>query len=535
MLHSSPDRRLRTITTSQRGISGNNASEVQTFIALGGITDITQIGALNTLYTDLNTAGLWNKIQVLYPFVGGTATAHALNLKNAAQYPLTFYGSAIHNTNGTTAVASTGSYFATTFDMATMSANDFSFGAYLRSPLNGAAGTTMYPFVTATGSTYLGFRGDAYTLNQAKWAGTGGFGTNASNAFITGASTARFIAASVDSPTTTFSFLNQFTITPSVGTKGSNLTGTISASLCTATTTFPWTYSMWYVATAMTETEIATLNAIFQKFNDTLDTAFGSTRGTDYYINPDFHVYTNRFISTSGASTLSSTEKNALNALIVSLVNSPNGLWSKLQVAYPIASSTNLSTALRELKTTATLPSGSSASATITGTGSTSATGLTMTSTSSYLSVPVISNTASQSIGMYVTEDLAMSGLDICCAIATRWDVSLKNASNNTTMQIFAGTTATVANPNAKGFYIIDCPGTATSTYTLYKNDVSFLTCTSGTASSAGVYFLGVRAGLSSLRDVGFLFYTGTTRLNAAERTELYNIVLAYQQALGRA
>lgn len=530
MLHSSPDRRLPTITTSQRGISGNNASEVQTFIALGGITDITQINALNTLYADLNTAGLWNKIQVLYPFVGGTATAHALNLKNAAQYPLTFTGSIVHSSNGVSGTASLNASFSSTYNMTSLGASDFSFGMYMRSPMAGLASQNLLPFSTSTNATYLNFRGDQYLLNQTKLA-TGS--TTASGLY--GESVAKFMAITTDSSTTAFSFQNQFQVTTAI-TKGLTSTGTIGASLSSTTAgAVAHTMSIWYVGNAMTETELVTLNAIYQKFNDTLDTAFGSTRGTDYYINPDFHRYTNRFISTCGSSTLSTTEKNALNALIVSLVNSTNALWSKLQVAYPIASSSNLSTALRELKTTATLPAISSASATLTGTGSTSATGLTMTSTSSYLSVPVISNTASQSVGIYVTEDLAMSGFDICCAVANRWDVCIKNGANNATMQIFAGTAATVANPNAKGFYIIDCPGTTSSTYTLYKNDVSFLTCTSGTASSVGIYFLGIRAGLSSLRDVGFLFYTGTIRLNAAERTELYNIVLAYQQALGRA
>jgi hypothetical protein len=353
-MHSAPDRRLSTITTNQRGLSGNAAGPVQSFVTLANITDTTQIAAVNTLYNDLvstNITGtsLWDKIQVLYPFVGGTAVSNARNLKDAALFPLTFYGSPIHNANGVTAVASTGSYFDTTFNMATMSANDFSFGAYLRSPLNGSPGTTMYPFVTSTASTYLSFRGDGFASNQAKWAGLGGFGTNVTTAFITGTSTARFIAASVDSPTTTFSFVNQYTITPSVGNKGSNLTGTISASLCIGTTTFPWTYSMWYVATAMTEAELTVLNGIFQKFNNTLDTAFGSTRGTDYYINPNYDRDVNRFVSNiqvPGISTFTVTELNALNYLVTALKTSANSLLGNLTMLMPLIGS-NLAGRLR--------------------------------------------------------------------------------------------------------------------------------------------------------------------------------------------
>jgi len=69
MLHSSPDRRLPTVLASQRGTSGNNASEVQTFVAYAGITDITQISALDYLVDNLKSTGLWSKMHFIYPFI----------------------------------------------------------------------------------------------------------------------------------------------------------------------------------------------------------------------------------------------------------------------------------------------------------------------------------------------------------------------------------------------------------------------------------------------------------------------------------
>jgi len=536
MMHSAPDRRLPTITTTQRGFSGNAAGVVQAFISASGISDLTQVSAINTLYTDLVSANitgtsLWDKIQVLYPFVGGTATSNSINLKNAALHPLTFIGSVVHNANGTTAVASTGSYFSTTFDMATMSANDFSFGAYLRSPLNGANTTTMYPFVTSTASTYLGFRGDGFTSNQAKWAGLGGFGTNATTAFITGASTARFIAASVDSPTTTFSFVNQYKITPSVGTKGSNLTGTISASLCTGTTTFPWTYSIWYVATAMTETEIATLNAIFQKFNDTLDTAFGSTRGTDYYINPNYDRDVNRYVSNiqvPGLSTFTVSELDALNYLITALKGSTNSLYGSLTMLAPLLGST-LAGRIRNFI-------GATSPALITnGTNFnfSSAIGLEGNSNTSYISSGF---TINGSIGIYITEDIQSNNFDLGHSIPARMSFTARNTSNLLSLTT-NGVIYTTSNTDARGLYQIVYPtaGVPTgSVVNLYKGStlLTSSTITSG-GTSGSMYYLGGTTTVST-RGVGVLYNTSAGVFNLAAITEMNTILSNYLTMLGR-
>jgi len=521
MLHSAPDRRLPSVTTSQRGTSGNAASAVQIFISLGSITDINQISALNTLYTDLNSYGLWSKIQVLYPFVGGTATAHALNLKDATQYPITFTGSIVHSANGVSGTASLNASFSSTYNMTSLSANDFSFGTNIRSPMAGVSTQNLRPFDTSTGSTYLNFRGDPpYVVSQTKLAN----GALTSSGLY-GESVAKFMAITSDSPTTAFSFQNQFQVSTGI-VKGSSLTGTISASLSSTTAgAVAHTMSIWYVATAMTETELINLNTAFQKFNDTLDTAFGSTRGTDYYINPSYNRITNRFITNSGASTMTSNEKNALDYLVTSLLNSANGLWSKITYMLPIASASSLATSLKELK------SYGATTGTISGTASVSATGLTSTSASSYLLSPSIPHNGAISVGMYITEELATNNFDIACAVSGRYNICVKNASGNATVQIYSGTAATAANSTSKGFYLLDAPGTTSSTFTLYKNNSSLVTATSGANQTTGVYFLGYTA--SSMRDVGMLFYT-SVQLNATERTEIYNIISSYLTQNGR-
>ena len=97
------------------------------WIAATGETDLTILGALNTLETDLTTYGLTAKITGLYPFVGGDATKHSYNFMNTAQYNLTFLGGWSHTSsgalaNGVNGMADTG--------ILPLSLNDFGFGFY---------------------------------------------------------------------------------------------------------------------------------------------------------------------------------------------------------------------------------------------------------------------------------------------------------------------------------------------------------------------------------------------------------------------
>jgi hypothetical protein len=75
-------------------------SDAQSFMTSASITDSTQQAAVNYLVTDLKANNLWTKMKALYPMVGGTATKHSYNLKNPAQYQITFNGGWTHSSNG---------------------------------------------------------------------------------------------------------------------------------------------------------------------------------------------------------------------------------------------------------------------------------------------------------------------------------------------------------------------------------------------------------------------------------------------------
>lgn len=78
--------------------------DAQAFITAASITDPTQQSAVNQLVIDLKGYSLWTKMKAVYPFVGGSASAHKWNLKDPRDldvaFRLSFFGGWTHSTNG---------------------------------------------------------------------------------------------------------------------------------------------------------------------------------------------------------------------------------------------------------------------------------------------------------------------------------------------------------------------------------------------------------------------------------------------------
>lgn len=84
----------------RRLISQQYDKEVLNFIGVTGISDRTQKDAINYLVTSLKSTGLWTKMEALYPFCGGTSSAHMYNLKNVNSHIISWGNGATHNNNG---------------------------------------------------------------------------------------------------------------------------------------------------------------------------------------------------------------------------------------------------------------------------------------------------------------------------------------------------------------------------------------------------------------------------------------------------
>jgi hypothetical protein len=123
------------------------------FIAATGITDNTQKSAINSLVISLKGYSIWDKLNAIYPFVGGTATTHKFNLKDPrdldAAYRLSFNGGITHSSNGSLPNGTTG-YANTFFNPTTLSSDSIHFSSYYRTDAVGVV-STEFGCVVRTG------------------------------------------------------------------------------------------------------------------------------------------------------------------------------------------------------------------------------------------------------------------------------------------------------------------------------------------------------------------------------------------------
>ena len=147
-------------------------TDAQAFITAAGITDNTQIYAVNNLTINLKGYGIWTKMKAIYPFCGGSASSHKFNLRNPvdtdAAFRLVFEGGWTHSStgalpNGTNAYADT-----KLNNLSNFTQNSTHFSYYSRTNSNGTeveVGARVIPGsihegglleIRTSGITYLG-------------------------------------------------------------------------------------------------------------------------------------------------------------------------------------------------------------------------------------------------------------------------------------------------------------------------------------------------------------------------------------------
>jgi hypothetical protein len=91
-------------TTLGRSIGTQTVSDAdaQAFVTNAGIVDQVEANAINNLVIGLKADSLWTKMKAVYPFVGSSSSSTSYNLKNTAQYQITWNGGWTWNANGVT-------------------------------------------------------------------------------------------------------------------------------------------------------------------------------------------------------------------------------------------------------------------------------------------------------------------------------------------------------------------------------------------------------------------------------------------------
>ena len=126
-------------------------TDVTNFAARAGITDNTQLRALDTAVIALKAANIWTNLHAVYPFIGGNSMAHSLNLAST-NYGITWNGTVTHNANGVTGDGATGYGDTRYYAGVSMKTNSGHYYVYQR--LSG---------LTETRNIYIGDGYDSYT------------------------------------------------------------------------------------------------------------------------------------------------------------------------------------------------------------------------------------------------------------------------------------------------------------------------------------------------------------------------------------
>jgi hypothetical protein len=321
---------LKASIVSVGGVTASSVDpDAQAFITAAGITNPTQQTAINDLVIGLKTDNLWDNMQAIYPFVGGTSTSHKYNLKDPRDLDvakrLIFNGGWTHNANGI--IGNGVNTYAETFNN-----NPFSMGAYSRT--NGG-----------TYNTFLGrqdtFIEDEVTYSYTNTLYSSNFVGNFYNNFLLAPYTKFYSVISSNSSAanelkiyrdgvsvlpTSLSFnspwlpTNTFVlgaVKNSTYTLG-NFTGNNYIEFGTANLAF-----VYFNSTILDATQNANLNTRVEAFQTAL---------SRQVIDPDAQA----FITTAGIT--NTTQQNAIDNLVIGL--KADGLWEPMNAIYPFVGGT---------------------------------------------------------------------------------------------------------------------------------------------------------------------------------------------------
>jgi hypothetical protein len=89
-------------------------------------------GATDNLFYTLKSCGVYNKIEAMYPFLGATANAHAINAIDSSTYFIQWNGGLTHNVSGVTGNGTNG-YGNTQLKNTSLPLNDLHFSVFQNS------------------------------------------------------------------------------------------------------------------------------------------------------------------------------------------------------------------------------------------------------------------------------------------------------------------------------------------------------------------------------------------------------------------
>lgn len=241
-------------------------SDVKKFLNATGISDPRIVGALDFLAKNLKIKGLWNKMDVIYPFVGGTQATHAFNLKNPSAFKLAQSGTVTNNSNGVTGDGSTG-YLSSGYVIPAGYQDSFSMGVYTRNNVQGNFCAMGICTNTSSAFTQLYLRqsgaGNALSADINQNAGTNTFNNSNSQGFYAGVRTASNVVAAYKNGTSVATDTDA-SVTPSTGVLDILARNSTPPGVRGSFATYNLAYA--FIGQGLTATEVALYYPIVQQF-----------------------------------------------------------------------------------------------------------------------------------------------------------------------------------------------------------------------------------------------------------------------------
>ena len=493
--------------------------------AAGGSLTLTEKDAIAALVVQLKDAGLWTGMKAIYPMVGSSAAACAQNLKSAS-YTGSFSSGWTFASTGATPNG-TSAYMDTNLNaFSALTPSNWHLSYYSRTNISGEI------FDFGTGDS-LGNYSSSLILRRAAdvTAFDSGNATGTNRISSTTADSRGFFIGKITNSSDRKYLRNNALLVSSTATNTNVLQSYNLYLGCYNQVGTPIYFSSKQNAFAsigdgLTDTQAADLYTAVQAFQTTL--------GRQIVPNDtDAQAFFDRVTAAGGS--LTATEQNAVNALVIDM--KATGTWTSMKAIYPMVggSSAACSQNLKSSSFTGTFTSG----------WSFSSLGVTPNGSSAYMNTNFIPSTHlsvdSTHASLYLNTNNLQATTDPVdlgsfnsvsqTLLLAQSTISLSFSSRN------LGNLIATTQPTRAGFGITS--KTSATVTTLYKNGVNVASGNSGgTLPTFDCYLANLSIGgspyVAGYTNNRIAFHSIGDGLDATQATNLYNSVQTFQTTLSR-
>jgi hypothetical protein len=262
-----------TTTVFPQTLHPNVMAYVAAQAGIGYAMTRTEIDAINNLVWGLVGMGLWDKLQVIYPFIGSSLNAQKWNLKDTTTFNITFTGTGFttSTSNGLQKTVADALSYGTTGYTPSVNASAFDFhqsiyvgttqATSIVTPIGAFSSPTKLGLLTGNGAGVFGIQNISSSSVQY-------------NVFTTRATNTGFVIGSRTASNNIMLFINGVLIGSNTTTATSNIlpTNQVAIGISTPGTAYASTQAFRFasIGTGLDQIQAKNLSILVQSYNTTL-------------------------------------------------------------------------------------------------------------------------------------------------------------------------------------------------------------------------------------------------------------------------